>query len=128
MELYRQELLDHYRFPRNRGKLIHAHFESEQYNPSCGDRVMFQGKCANGQLLEVAFDGAGCVISLATASMLSEQAKNKPITYINTLTAQDVFQLIGMDLGPTRAKCALLSLYALQQGLQVYLKQQDDVK
>lgn len=124
MELYKEELLDHYRFPRNKGRLIQAHFESEHYNPSCGDKVSFQGKCANGYLFEIAFDGAGCVISLAAASLLSQEAKNKSILYINSLTAADIFKLIGMELGPTRAKCALLSLYALQQGLQTYMKQE----
>lgn len=122
MQLYKEELLDHYRFPRHKGKLVHPHFSSGQHNPSCGDQVCFEVKIANGTLVEVAFDGVGCVISQATSSMLAELVKDKPIQYVSALQSADILHLISMDLGPTRLKCALLSLYALQEGLQNYLK------
>jgi nitrogen fixation NifU-like protein len=122
MQLYKEELLDHYRFPRHKGKLVHPDFTSGQHNPSCGDMVSFEAKLSQGIILEVAFDGVGCVISQATASMIAELVKSKSIHYVIALTASDILALIGMDLGPTRLKCALLSLYALQEGLQNHLK------
>lgn len=122
MQLYKEELLDHYRFPRHKGKLMQPDFTSGQHNPSCGDHVSFEAKIANGMIMDVAFDGVGCVISQATASMIAELIKDKSIQYVIGLTSSDILALISMDLGPTRLKCALLSLYALQEGLQNHLK------
>jgi nitrogen fixation NifU-like protein len=122
MELYKHELLDHYRFPRYKGRLVQPDFSSDQHNPSCGDLVAFEAKLANGHFVEIAFDGTGCVISQATASMIAQLVKEKPIMFVTELRAADVIALIGMELGPTRLKCALLSLYALQQGLSNYLQ------
>lgn len=121
MQLYQEELLDHYQYPRHKGRLVNPDFTSGEHNPSCGDSVCFEGKLANGILIEVAFDGAGCVISQATASMVCVFVKNRTIQEIIELTSGDIIQIIGMELGPTRIKCALLSLYALQQGLQTSL-------
>jgi nitrogen fixation protein NifU and related proteins len=122
MELYQDTLLDHYRFPRHKGKLVQPDFTSGQHNPSCGDQVSFEAKLANGLISEIAFDGVGCVISQATSSMLAELVKDKSIGYVIGLKTADILNLISIDLGPTRLKCALLSLYALQEGLQNHLK------
>lgn len=124
MQLYKEELLDHYRFPRHKGRLIQYDFCSGQHNPSCGDQVYFEVKLSNGMIVEIAFDGTGCVISQATASMVAELVKDKSIHFVIVLSGQDIFTLIGMELGPTRAKCALLSLYALQEGLNSHLKKE----
>lgn len=121
MDLYKEELLDHYRFPRHKGRLINPDFVSGHYNPSCGDQVSFEVKIENNYISEIAFDGTGCVISMATASMLAQLVKNKPTVYAAQLSSQDILDLIGMELGPTRLKCALLPLEALQQGLQDFL-------
>jgi len=123
MQLYQEELLDHYRNPRHKGRLVQPDFKSAQHNPSCGDSVCFEGKFSNGVLVEVAFDGVGCVISQAAASLLAELVKEKSIEQITILTSQDMHALIGMELGPTRLKCALLSLYALQEGIVTYCAQ-----
>jgi nitrogen fixation NifU-like protein len=85
--------------------------------------VCFEGKFENGFLVEIAFDGVGCVISQATASLLAEHVKEKPLELILALNTQTIVALIGMDLGPTRLKCALLSLYALQEGVTTYCAQ-----
>jgi nitrogen fixation protein NifU and related proteins len=122
MQLYKEELLDHYRFPRHKGKLIQPDVTSGQHNPSCGDHISFEAKLTNGMIMDIAFDGSGCVISQATASMIAQLVKNKSIQYVIALTTADILALIGMDLGPTRLKCALLSLYALQEGLRSHLK------
>lgn len=122
MQLYKKELLDHYRFPRHKGRLVQPDFVSAQHNPSCGDHVYFEAKLSNGALIEIAFDGVGCVISQATASMVAELVKDKSIEYVVALTSADILTIIGIELGLTRLKCALLPLYALQEGLQAHIK------
>lgn len=115
--LYQAELLDHYRNPRNRGELAHPDFSSGQYNPSCGDKVQFQGRFLEDKLEAVAFTGVGCVISQATASLLGERVLGYSSAQILALDKDFIIKLIGMELGPTRLKCALLPLEALQQGV-----------
>jgi len=118
--LYQAELLDHYRNPRNRGELAHPDFSSGQYNPSCGDKVQFQGCIAQDRLSAIAFTGVGCVISQATASLLGERVLGYSSAHILNLDKHFITELIGMELGPTRLKCALLPLEALQLGLAEY--------
>lgn len=122
MELYKQELLDHYRFPRHKGKLIRPDVSSGLHNPSCGDHVCIEAKISDGHIVEIAFDGGGCVISQATASLLAEFVLGKPIEFIQNMQGQDMLVLINMELGPTRLKCALLSLHALQSGILIFLQ------
>lgn len=122
MNLYQEKLMDHYRFSCNKGRLAAPDFTSEEHNPSCGDSVSFQGKIVDGRLNEVVFEGKGCVISQATASMLSQDCKGKAVADIVALDASYIKSLIGIELGLTRFKCALLPLQALQQGIVSYLK------
>jgi nitrogen fixation NifU-like protein len=123
MNLYQETLMDHYRHPRNRHTLNPADFSSDIYNPSCGDSISFSGCISsNGMISRAAFQGSGCVISQATASMLTQIILHKPIHEVANLDKQFVLDLIGIELGPMRLKCALLSLEALQQGLSLYLE------
>ncbi|MEX0940480.1 MAG: SUF system NifU family Fe-S cluster assembly protein [Candidatus Babeliales bacterium] len=122
MNLYREILMDHYRHPRNRGQLEKPDFSSGQFNPSCGDQVSFEGMVNNDIITQVKFTGKGCVISQASASLLSELIEGKSIEDALALNKEDMQKLIGMQLGPMRLKCALLPLEALQQGLQNYKK------
>lgn len=120
--MYQELLLDHYRNPRNRGTLLDADFMSREYNPSCGDSVSFQGIIdVHGCVSAIAFEGAGCVISQATASLLSEHVKGMLASQVLGLSKDAIVELIGIELGPTRLKCALLPLEALQQGIAAYL-------
>lgn len=121
--LYQDILLDHYQNPRNSGVLTHSDFCSGQYNPSCGDRVSVAGCVSSeGILTDIQFQATGCVISVATASLLSEKIKGASLADANQIEASDILNLIGMQLGPTRLKCALLPLYALRDGLKTYQK------
>ena len=117
MNLYQEELTDHYRNPRNWGTVANPDFSSGMHNPSCGDSVLFEGRVVDRKIAQVAFQGKGCVISLAAASMLSQTALNKPVSALLALNKESMLSLIGMDLGPVRLKCALLPLEALQAGL-----------
>lgn len=119
---YQEILMDHYRNPRNNGVIDQCDFRSEQRNSSCGDEVLFTGIITDKTLHSLLFTGKGCVISQATASLLSEYAKNKSIDAILALDKDDLTAMIGMQLGPVRLLCGLLSLTALQNGINDYKK------
>ena len=94
--------------------LADADIASRQYNPACGDRVSMTAKVVDGVLTNSKWQASGCVISVATASLLSEVIQNKTLDDIKKIDSDAILALIGMQLGPTRLKCALLPLYALQ--------------
>ena len=120
MKLYQEELLEHYNNPKHRGIIAGADFTVEDYNPSCGDRVEFSAKISNGALGEIRFEGSGCVLSQATASMLSEYCTDKTLEEVEMLTKEEIVALVGLTLGPTRIKCVLLPLFVLQEGVRKY--------
>ncbi len=124
MNLYQDVLIDHYRNPRNRGVLDHPDFKSGENNPSCGDSVSMSGRVKDDRLIAVSFEGAGCVISQAAASMLTEKVIGERLEDIMKLNAAFMRNLVGIELGPTRVRCALLALEALQKGIQEYLHAQ----
>lgn len=118
-QLYRQQLLDHFQNKRNYGDIEQPTFVSGQYNPSCGDRVSIMGVVRDGIITDIKFTGSGCVISQATASMLTEAVKGKAVEHVRALTIADVLALIGVQLGPNRLRCAELSLLALKQSFEL---------
>ena len=124
MNLYQDVLIDHYRNPRNRGVIEHPDFRSGEDNPSCGDSVSMYGRVEDGRLIVVSFEGTGCVISQAAASMLTEKVVGQRLDAIMKLDAAFMRNLVGIELGPTRVRCALLALEALQKGIQEYLNAQ----
>jgi nitrogen fixation NifU-like protein len=124
LNFYQEQLMDHYRNPRHNGVIDGADFSSEQRNSSCGDEVLFTGIISNDMLCDVLFKGKGCVISQATASLLSEHAKNKSLDTILALDKDNLTAMIGMPLGPVRLLCGLLSLTALQAGIRDYKKKE----
>ena len=119
---YKDELLDHFKFPRNIGTLTNPDFEERDENPSCGDKVSIQGKVKHNIISDLKFEGSGCVISQATASMLTQFVKGKSLDKVLNLNKDDILYLIGIKLGPTRLKCALLSLHVLQKSIIDYKK------
>ena len=124
MNLYQDVLLDHYRNPRNRGALAHPDFQSGEDNPSCGDSINMYGRVENGRLVAVSFEGIGCVISQAAASLLTLEVIGKELHEIMKLDADFMRKLVGIELGPTRVRCALLALGALHKGIKEYLNAQ----
>ena len=121
--MYQEELMDHYHHPRHRGTLQSPDIDSGQYNPSCGDSVIMQAQVTDGIISDIAFEGKGCVISQATASMLAVYALHKTPHFMLQFSVEDLMQLIKIPLGPTRLKCALLALHALQEGIKKYMQQ-----
>ena len=116
-ELYRDIIMDHFRNPRNCDSINNPDFSSGQVNPSCGDKISISGCVCNGKVSKLCFDGIGCVINQATASMLTELCIGKTAEEILNMNSQDITNLIRIHLGPVRMKCALLSLQALQKGI-----------
>lgn len=120
--LYKDYLLDHYRHPRNAGILVDANCSAQQENPACGDAVSMTGRLENGIMREVRFAARGCVICVAGSSLLSDQIIGLTVQELTALDAQTMITLLGIPLGPTRLKCALLPLYTLHDALKHYQK------
>jgi nitrogen fixation protein NifU and related proteins len=113
MNIYQERLMDHYHHPRNRGHLTAPDFSCNEHNPSCGDSVSIAGILDNDHIKELVFEGKGCVISQAVASMVTQACIGKTTAEVLDLKANFVLELAGITLGPTRLKCALLALQAL---------------
>ena len=124
MNLYHQELMDHYHHPRNKGAVSHAHFSSAALNPSCGDIVSFQGTLHANVIDALGFTGSGCVISQAAASMLSERVKGLSRDQVMSLDNHFMLKILNLSLGPTRLRCATLALEALHRALTEYSQAQ----
>ena len=122
-DIYRELILDYYRSPRNFGKLEKFDIDARDTNPLCGDEIEMQIKVGEGQKIEeIKFVGKGCAISQASASMLTELAKGKPLEWVKQVSKDEVFKLLGNpDLGPSRVKCALLGMKVLKTGVYGYL-------
>ncbi len=117
-DMYRELILDHYKSPRNHGTLEPADISYEDDNPLCGDRIRIDIRLnEEKRVKEVAFSGKGCAISQATASMLTEEILGKTLEEVKQLDKEQVLEMLGIQLGPTRLKCALLSLKVLKAGV-----------
>ncbi|GAC1364487.1 MAG: SUF system NifU family Fe-S cluster assembly protein [Ktedonobacteraceae bacterium] len=116
---YREYILDHYRDPRNYGKLEHPDVHSEDSNPLCGDQIGMDLQIEGDRVTQVRFQGRGCAISQATASMLSEMIEGKTVDEVIQLGKDDVLEALGIPISPARMKCAFLSLRVLHRGLAI---------
>jgi nitrogen fixation NifU-like protein len=116
-DLYRDYILEHYRRPHNFGVLDNATATQEGANPLCGDRITLQLRVTGDQIAAVGFTGRGCAISQASASLLTDEIKGKPVETAAGMKANDVLDLLGIEISPARMKCALLSLETLQGAL-----------
>lgn len=114
---YREYILDHYRNPHNYGRLEHPTVHSEDTNPLCGDQLGMDLLVEGDHVTEVRFQGRGCAISQAAASMLSEMVEGKPVEEVVQLGKKDILDELGVPISPARMKCAFLSLRVLHRGL-----------
>ncbi|MBX6340876.1 MAG: SUF system NifU family Fe-S cluster assembly protein [Thermomicrobiaceae bacterium] len=115
-DLYREQILDHYRNPRNYGTIEDPDITFEDTNPLCGDRVRIDMKVEDGRIAEIKFSGRGCAISQAAASILTEMVQGETLEEVREITAQDLLDELGVEISPARRKCALLSLKVLKSG------------
>jgi nitrogen fixation NifU-like protein len=116
-DLYRDYILEHYRRPHNFGTLESPSASVEGSNPLCGDRITLQIGVHDGVVDEVAFTGRGCAISQASASLLTDEIKGKPLADVDAFRADDLLDLLGIAISPARLKCAMLSHDTLRKAL-----------
>ena len=112
--LYRDNILDHYKNPRNFGTLEPHDLEHHDHNPLCGDELGVHARVEGGKIADLRFQGQGCAISQAAASMASEELIGMAVEEVAGLRADWVIDLLGIDISPTRRKCALLSLKVMR--------------
>jgi nitrogen fixation NifU-like protein len=117
-DLYRELIIDRYKNPHFRGSLDPHDISFEDDNPLCGDHIRIDLRIdGDNRVSEVAFDGHGCAISQATADLLAESVLGKSLDEVKQINKQDILDMLGIELGPVRLKCALLSLKVLKAGV-----------
>jgi nitrogen fixation NifU-like protein len=116
-DLYRDYILEHYRRPHNFGVLDAPTATFEGANPLCGDRITMQLGIRDGVVAEIAFTGRGCAISQASASLLTDEIMGMPVEKAEAFRADDLLELLGIEISPARLKCAMLSLETLEHAL-----------
>ncbi len=127
--IYSEIILDYYRHPKNKGTLQNPQIHAKDSNPLCGDVVEIQMELdGDDTVKDIKFNGQGCAISQASASMLTELVKGKSVDEVRKISKEDVLSLIGGQLSAVRLKCALLSLKVMKTGLYSYLGSMDSAK
>ncbi len=117
-EIYKENILDHFRHPRNFGELKQCSFSHCELNPVCGDMIQMFVLLDGVRIKDVRFKGSGCAISIACASMLTDYLKGKSIWEIKRMDKEVVLNMLGINLGVVRIKCGLLALKTVLGGLR----------
>ncbi len=127
-DLYRELIIERYKNPQYRGRLNPHDIAFEDENPLCGDHIRIEVQVdASDHVTDARFDGHGCAISLASADLLLEFIQGKSLDEVKALTKEDVLDMLGLELGPVRLKCALLSLKVLKAGIYHLGEASDDL-
>ena len=126
-DMYRQQILDHYKNPRNYGELEGADIEHVGENPMCGDTIKMFLELADDEdtITRVSFIGDGCAISQASASMLSGELQGKSLSTVREMDRDDIVDMLGVDLSPMRIKCAVLAEKVAQDGVAIHQGDED---
>jgi nitrogen fixation NifU-like protein len=121
-DMYRQQILDHYKNPRNYGEMESATFEHVGENPMCGDTIkLFVQLADDDETIEgVSFIGDGCAISQASASLLSGELRGMTLSEVRAMDRDDVVDMLGVEISPMRIKCAVLAEKVAQDGAAIY--------
>jgi len=127
-DFYREIIIDRYQNPHFRGELDPHDITFEDSNPLCGDELRIDVRL-NGEdkIVDARFSGRGCAISQASADLLLEHIQGKSLSEVKTLSKDDVLELLGIELGPVRLKCALLSLKVLKAGAYGLVEANDEL-
>jgi nitrogen fixation NifU-like protein len=114
-QLYREYILEHYKHPHNWGELDSPDLEAHDLNPLCGDELRVQLAVSDdGEITDIAFNGHGCAISQAAASMISDEVRGMKVDQLMSLDRSSILALLGIDISATRMKCAMLALKVLK--------------
>ncbi len=122
LEMYAEQILEHYKSPHNFGEIKNAQVHARDLNPLCGDEIEIFAKLNSGKISEIKFRGAGCAISQASASLLTDFVKGKSFQEIMKMGEIEILKILGIDVSPARKKCALLGLWVLQFGIRKFLE------
>ena len=128
MDIYAENIMDHYKHPHNKGTIIGPDVVQKEFNPLCGDEVEMQLKIIKGSVYDIKFNGKGCAISQASATLTTDLVKGKSIEELKNITRDDIIDLLGIPIGPVRLKCALLSFHAIQNAIKKLEEHNNDTK
>ena len=117
-QIYREQLLELWKHPLNKGIIENPSCEFKETNSFCGDEITIQLTIKNKIVKDAKFNGVGCVISIAMASLLTEEIKGKSLEEIKEINPEKIIKSLGVELNPIRAKCAMISLTALQKAIK----------
>jgi nitrogen fixation protein NifU and related proteins len=118
MDLYAENILQHYKNPQGKRPLASETVKHEEINHSCGDALTISLSLHDGKVSDLGWDGTGCAISQAAMSMLSEELRGKTTEEIEAMTPKHIYDLLSVPIGPRRFKCALLCLHTLKNALR----------
>ena len=132
LDMYAEQILDYYKNPHNFGEIKNAQIHARDLNPLCGDEIEIfanveidrsrgAASLLSQKISEIKFRGAGCAISMASASMLTETVKGKNISEVMKMGEKEILEMLGIDVSPARKKCAMLGLWVLQTGVKKFL-------
>ena len=125
-DLYAEEIIAHYEHPNNKGKIENASAQVHEYNPVCGDEITVYIKVEGDKLADIKFEGTGCAISIASASMMTEFMIGMKVEEAEKVRLEKLIEVIGINPGPARLKCATLSLRAIKEALFLYQHKEVD--
>jgi|TARA_Y100000031_G_C8184525_1_gene368255 nitrogen fixation NifU-like protein len=118
--MYKENIIDHYKHPHNKGTIEDADVKFTENNPLCGDVITITLKLNDNKVEDIKFSGQGCAISQAATSMLTDEMKGKTLEEIKNLNREKVVEMLGIEIGPVRTKCAVLGLVAVKEGIKQF--------
>ena len=118
-EIYKENIIDHYKHPRNKKELENATHKENGINPMCGDHITIYLIIKDNKIEEITFTGDGCAISQASVSLLTDELLGKDLDFAKKITDQNVYDLLGIPNSHTRTKCALLSIKTVQKAINL---------
>lgn len=117
MNIYAENILDHFRHPRHYESLLTFTTDHEEWNHACGDSIHVWLQLQDKKIAEIGWTGGGCAISQASMSILSEELAGMTEEEIHKMTKDDIYEMLGVPIGPRRFKCALMSLHTVKNAL-----------
>ncbi|MDP6648023.1 MAG: SUF system NifU family Fe-S cluster assembly protein [Candidatus Woesearchaeota archaeon] len=118
--IYRENILDHSKHPHNHGSIENAEIKFTENNPLCGDVISVNLKLNKHRVEDIKFNGSGCAISQSAASILTDEVKGKTLEEVKKINREDVVDLLGIEIGIVRTKCAVLALVAIKEGINKF--------
>jgi len=118
--MYRENIIDHYKNPHNKGQIENPDVEFTENNPLCGDVITINLKLEDKKIEDIKFSGQGCAISQSAMSMLTDEIKGKTLEHAKNFKREDVIDMLGIEIGPVRTKCAVLGLVAVKEGIKEF--------